>query len=181
MLAAVMILFPGCKDEEDSITIIPAVCRPVCGNAVCGSDGCGGTCGTCETNEQCSRGKCIENTTGNPQCDGRECGSDGNGGSCGSCGNNATCDEGVGLCRPWRVSGKLLYQQQTIDVLDDNAGIPVFGEIKSVPAADLPIAVYDISGFDKIGEGVVQQDGSFNIQTSRMPERQSLIPCGRGT
>ena len=34
-------------------------CEPICGIHVCGDDGCGGTCGTCDAKTICSVGKCI--------------------------------------------------------------------------------------------------------------------------
>lgn len=61
---------------------------------VCGSDQCGGTCGSCSESELCFGGycRCI------PKCDGKSCGSDGCGGSCGTCNSVTQCDDGV--CRP---------------------------------------------------------------------------------
>jgi hypothetical protein len=68
-------------------------CTPSCPTgAVCGSDGCGGSCGTCSNlslpncvNYQCSAQVCT------PSCVGRVCGSDGCTGSCGTCGTGQTC------------------------------------------------------------------------------------------
>ncbi|MFA5047421.1 MAG: right-handed parallel beta-helix repeat-containing protein [Patescibacteria group bacterium] len=38
------------------------VCAPACSGKTCGSDGCGGTCGTCETNQTCdANGVCQNN------------------------------------------------------------------------------------------------------------------------
>lgn len=34
-------------------------CTPNCTNRVCGSDGCGGSCGACSVNEQCYLGECF--------------------------------------------------------------------------------------------------------------------------
>jgi uncharacterized protein YfaP (DUF2135 family) len=34
-------------------------CTPSCGNATCGDDGCGGTCGACNANQQCVSGICV--------------------------------------------------------------------------------------------------------------------------
>ncbi|GMV42146.1 MAG: hypothetical protein AMXMBFR64_38620 [Myxococcales bacterium] len=34
-------------------------CVPQCGNKVCGGDGCGGSCGTCQPGTACSGGQCI--------------------------------------------------------------------------------------------------------------------------
>jgi hypothetical protein len=60
-----------------------------CENRQCGSDGCGGNCGTCPSNSTCipSTGQCQCQ----PNCAGRECGSDGCGGVCGSCNDGLLC------------------------------------------------------------------------------------------
>lgn len=34
-------------------------CTASCGAAVCGDDGCGGSCGSCGANEQCQAGQCV--------------------------------------------------------------------------------------------------------------------------
>lgn len=59
------------------------VCTPACNGRVCGSDGCGGSCGDCLMNSVCiaSTGQCQCI----PSCDDRQCGLDGCGGSCGTC------------------------------------------------------------------------------------------------
>ncbi|HEY2732946.1 MAG TPA: DUF4215 domain-containing protein, partial [Polyangiales bacterium] len=66
------------------------VCAPSCSGKQCGSDGCGGTCGTCTTagtscnaSGQCA---CV------PNCSGKQCGSDGCGGTCGTCGSSLSCN-----------------------------------------------------------------------------------------
>ncbi|MFA5764503.1 MAG: hypothetical protein WC915_06880, partial [archaeon] len=62
-----------------------ATCVPNCAGRNCGSDGCGGICGTCSgstpncVNYQCSAAACV------PSCVGKTCGSDGCNGSCGTC------------------------------------------------------------------------------------------------
>lgn len=61
-------------------------CLPNCTGKVCGSDGCGGSCGSCKANEVCQGGACLCI----PDCSGRECGTDGCGGSCAP-----GCAEGV--------------------------------------------------------------------------------------
>ena len=63
---------------------------PACEGLSCGSDGCGGTCGTCGPGDECTDGACVQCQ---PKCDGKECGPDGCGDSCGNC-------EGGGLCGP---------------------------------------------------------------------------------
>jgi hypothetical protein len=69
-----------------------AACMPSCTGKQCGSDGCGGSCGTCAATSTCSAGACVARCV--PDCTGRECGSDGCGGTCGSCGNR-TCSGGT--------------------------------------------------------------------------------------
>ncbi len=39
-------------------------CTPKCTNKECGSDGCGGTCGSCYSNESCQSGECVANPSG---------------------------------------------------------------------------------------------------------------------
>jgi secreted trypsin-like serine protease len=75
-------------------TFTQVACTPSCGGKQCGSDGCGGTCGTCASGTTCNAAsQCEANPTCTPQCSGKECGADGCGGSCGSCsGNGATCN-----------------------------------------------------------------------------------------
>ncbi len=41
-----------------------APCTAACSNRICGSDGCGGTCGECIEGEQCSDGICVERSPG---------------------------------------------------------------------------------------------------------------------
>ena len=109
-------------------TVDTSSCVPACEGKVCGDDGCGGTCGTCEEGVTCnSEGLCGCL----PSCDGTGCGDDGCGGTCeckaneqcnssdecvcvpscetGSCGDNGcgqacncetgfVCDEATGIC-----------------------------------------------------------------------------------
>eukprot|EP01129_Flabellula_baltica_P008673 TRINITY_DN3474_c0_g1_i1.p1 TRINITY_DN3474_c0_g1~~TRINITY_DN3474_c0_g1_i1.p1 ORF type:complete len:925 (-),score=184.87 TRINITY_DN3474_c0_g1_i1:1550-4282(-) len=69
-------------------------CTPSCSGKSCGSDGCGGACGTCSGSTVCNNGQC-ETTSCTPRCSGRNCGSDGCGGSCGTCSNGQTCSSGT--------------------------------------------------------------------------------------
>ena len=65
-------------------------CVPNCDGAVCGDDGCGGSCGSCTPPEVCDASRQCSCT---PNCAGAECGDDGCGGSCGSCtGDHEVCD-----------------------------------------------------------------------------------------
>lgn len=53
-------------------------CVPKCDGKECGSNGCGGTCGSCPNGLTCSNFQCICV----PQCSNKECGDNGCGGSC---------------------------------------------------------------------------------------------------
>ena len=64
-------------------------CLPQCGERTCGSDDCGGSCGTCADGRTCVVGQCICS----PDCDRHECGDDGCGGSCGRCGPGQACGD----------------------------------------------------------------------------------------
>ena len=76
----------GCDSNE---------CSPDCEGKVCGDNGCGGSCGTCQEGSVCSVGGCVECT---PECSGRMCGPDGCGGSCGACTDSQVCDPDSYLC-----------------------------------------------------------------------------------
>ena len=68
------------------------VCSPSCTDKQCGSDGCGGSCGTCMPPASCAGdGKCVCT----PDCTGKQCGDNGCGNSCGSCSENEVCNNGI--------------------------------------------------------------------------------------
>lgn len=76
-------------------------CYPKCINKTCGSDGCGGSCGTCGNGYQCLLGSCqlvlksSPDYSCTPNCAGKTCGDDGCGGSCGTCVNDGyQCQQG---------------------------------------------------------------------------------------
>lgn len=74
-------------------------CTPDCNNKKCGPDGCGGSCGTCSSNEGCKAGVCTANCVGS--CTGKSCGDDGCGKSCGSCKTHERCSSsGQCVCTP---------------------------------------------------------------------------------
>ena len=81
-----------------------AVCQPDCGERVCGSDGCDGTCGECKATEQCIVGKCslLDPCQGIEDCLPEICLESGECSGCSSdeeCGEaNLVCDEVSGLC-----------------------------------------------------------------------------------
>lgn len=91
----------GCKAKGNCCPDYEGVCvcKPDCDGRVCGSDGCGGTCGKCPNDKKyCdAAGQC--NTTCQPVCTGKTCGADGCGGSCGSCADGGTCNTD-GKCVP---------------------------------------------------------------------------------
>jgi hypothetical protein len=66
--------------SSDFRLTLGCACLPDCGSRVCGDDGCGGSCGSCDAGEACQEGACCTQ-----QCAGRVCGDDGCGGQCGSC------------------------------------------------------------------------------------------------
>jgi len=73
-------------------------CTPQCAGKQCGSDGCGGTCGTCPSGQSCSASSQCNCT---PQCAGKQCGPDGCGGVCGQCASGQTCTtSGACACTP---------------------------------------------------------------------------------
>ena len=79
-----------------------SACTPSCldeGGALltCGDNGCGGSCGTCETGSWCDEGSCVGGCV--PACDGKVCGPDGCEGSCGDCAAGSACDP-AGQCIP---------------------------------------------------------------------------------
>ncbi len=79
-----------------------ATCTASCDGKQCGSNGCGGSCGSCSSGETCDgSGLCV--TSCIPQCDGKSCGDDGCGGSCGACPSGQTCNSSgqcVSSCTP---------------------------------------------------------------------------------
>ncbi|MFA6376557.1 MAG: hypothetical protein WCX69_04130, partial [Candidatus Paceibacterota bacterium] len=85
---------------ESPRTITCAACAPNCVGKVCGSDGCGGFCGTCASDKTCANGACVSSCVPD-SCSslGRNCGSvsDGCGATlnCGECSSGKTCNNGV--------------------------------------------------------------------------------------
>ena len=71
-------------------------CAPICGDAKCGDDGCGGVCGECDESFECMQGECVEGCA--TDCDGKQCGDDGCGGQCGTCPQGEYC--AVDVCAP---------------------------------------------------------------------------------
>lgn len=73
---------------------IPVCCS--CDGKVCGSDGCGASCGTCPSGKTCvDAGACCAD------CAGKTCGPDGCGGTCGTCPTTDVCTaQGTCMCVP---------------------------------------------------------------------------------
>jgi hypothetical protein len=88
-------------------------CVPDCHGAICGPDGCGGSCGSCTGGYVClefgDHPTC--GVVDVPNCTGRECGGDGLGGLCGvcpaswQCGFDAICRPPGGGCGPVGAGG----------------------------------------------------------------------------
>ena len=73
-------------------------CTPQCAGKQCGSDGCGGSCGTCATNQTCAPSSQCGCALA---CTGKQCGPDGCGGICGMCGAGSSCTtSGTCACTP---------------------------------------------------------------------------------
>jgi hypothetical protein len=124
-----------CKDVCLECPDLSHCCAPKCDGKECGDNGCGGSCGECDANEECNDDSqcqcagtsiecggvccdvgqiCVEGACCMPICDGIECGSDGCGGSCGQCSDNDVCN-GEELC----AEGQCLAGE-ALDCADDN-------------------------------------------------------------
>lgn len=73
--------------------IIPENCTANCTGKVCGSDGCGGSCGTCQSGFSCSNGLCISDTCV-PDSNETTCGTSNCGTKLNNCGQIVSC----GVC-----------------------------------------------------------------------------------
>ncbi len=90
---------PGTAPQGNTCVVSTEVCTPSCPEGIaCGTDGCGGSCGTCDDPAApfCVLGRCTTECT--PSCEGRSCGDDGCGGTCGECGGGTTCADLTGQC-----------------------------------------------------------------------------------
>lgn len=98
----------GCKDGEVCTAGVCGACKPDCAGKVCGSDGCGGSCGGCPEPASlsdpplaCVAGKCVDGCAPKPVlCATNSCGDDGCGGTCGSCQNGEFCAGGQCEIKP---------------------------------------------------------------------------------
>jgi hypothetical protein len=96
-----------CSDDDDCTTDmcdpaqgcifapVPDCCVPNCEDKECGSDGCGGSCGTCLAEWSCNAESVCINCV--PNCIGLTCGEDGCGSVCGVCPDEWFCVD-PGIC-----------------------------------------------------------------------------------
>ncbi len=83
--------------EDGDYALTVECCTPSCVARACGSDGCGGSCGTCNSGTRCEDvdggATCAPCTdcTCTPNCPPGACGDDGCGGSCGGCPTLQVC------------------------------------------------------------------------------------------
>lgn len=90
-----------CSNEQQEEYLC---CLPNCRNKSCGSDGCGGQCGSCPDGQECNTGKC-ENKCGNGRIDDDEncsnCPADA------SCKTDFACNQAIGKCVALCGNGKV--------------------------------------------------------------------------
>jgi hypothetical protein len=108
-------------------------CDKVCADCFalgweCGSNCCGGICGSCMPPSTCDAGthhcSCV------PSCAGKACGDDGCGGSCGACGAGLSCD--AGQCRPAAAEP----EPEVVEIASDPGVTDPGGPDPSTPGAD---------------------------------------------
>ncbi|MBN2498095.1 MAG: formylglycine-generating enzyme family protein [Deltaproteobacteria bacterium] len=106
-----------CLPEGDSWSECDCDCERQCVGRVCGEDGCGGSCGTCGSEQRCEDGQCVclhaacrdrccaegevcfDSACCLPDCSGKECGTDGCGDECPpGCGEEEICDPQTWTC-----------------------------------------------------------------------------------
>ena len=88
----------GFNPTKNKYDCIKEGCTPSCVGKECGTDGCGGLCGHCDTSEICNAdGQCQADTGCVPKCSGKICGPNGCGGQCGICAPNEQCTP-TGTC-----------------------------------------------------------------------------------
>jgi hypothetical protein len=99
-----------------------ATCTPACAGKSCGDNGCGGSCGSCDADQVCQNGACVDDCS--RDCTGKECGDDGCGGSCGGCGPQQTCQDGECICNDFLVKcGEFCIEGQQCCTDDECPGI----------------------------------------------------------
>ena len=90
-------------------------CTPTCDRKICGSDGCGGSCGTCVAPETCQNGECRCTRSCAPT---DACGPDGCGSFCGTCPTNSSCSA-TGVCVCDDSSGEEMCKGTCVDKCTD--------------------------------------------------------------
>ncbi len=139
------------------------VCVSECEGKVCGDDGCGGSCGSCEdAGTECSEGQCVCA----PQCDGMECGDDGCGDSCGVC-ESGVCTQG--LCEI--LDGTLGDTCANPYVIDGNAlpfnisqASTVLAEADELLLCETPIEPVQLGlGPDEVYKVVAPEEGLLKV------------------
>jgi hypothetical protein len=82
---------------DGGLPIDAGPCVPDCANSQCGTDGCGGTCGTCEAPAVCNAGQCSEAGCGDLfACDGECFSLLDDPAHCGNCSRSCTVPAGSG-------------------------------------------------------------------------------------
>jgi len=83
---------PDASTPPDVLDLGCEPCTPDCSGTACGSDGCGGLCGSpCDPGFTCYMGGCV--VVDPPNCMGWMCGDDLLGGLCGVCPQGWTCEQ----------------------------------------------------------------------------------------
>ena len=104
-------------DDEDENN--ETVCTPNCAGKICGSNGCGGSCGSCEEGDTCiGNGTCI--SAGSCTCEafGYECGNHNICGvitHCGNCGIGEDCDDDWACLNPEECGASWKCVERTCD------------------------------------------------------------------
>jgi len=151
-----------CKECGTSCT----ACEASCDGKVCGSDGCGGSCGTCETGT-CEDGQCVLCS-----CNGVECGEDGCGNSCGECEAGFFCDAGSCIedpCKGYTYEG--CCDGNTVKWCQG-------GEILSDSCDEEPVCGWDGFGYYCGTDGGADPDGFFPIQCPDCTPACGAKECG---
>lgn len=135
-------------------------CVPDCTGRVCGSNGCGGSCGTCKPNEVCQGGVCLCV----PDCAGRECGPDGCGGTCKpGCPAGVSCLD-TGTCAKSGPCKEYMTLQCTGEVSSSsyNTGWSPFADTLDQYSCDSTLA----HGPEKVYRFIPDQSGTIVVTLS---------------
>ncbi len=138
-------------------SVIGAACTPSCNGKQCGSDGCGGSCGTCSAGTTCNASGTCDANACVPNCNGKTCGDDGCGGSCGTCPTPPPGDacpeqepnDSFMTAKPLCASGKMTGTLSTYDDADDYTFTVPAGatyDIRFTAAKTANVALYKDTG-----------------------------------